>query len=205
MAKVGSWLRVVLFVMMSLSAQAALAQDEPRITSSFGYQSLTYRLDLSPLPPNAVCIAFCSYPRAQGTDSDHGWYADLAIGLNKNIAVVGKGGGTYSSDGGFLTNANPNYASSSIHQVLGGVRFTGRTNEHVKVFAHALGGRAMASITRTNQTDSTSAAVLNAGGGLDLMFNRNAGVRIGADYARFSFEGLPSDTASFSAGIVFAK
>ena len=199
------WQRLGAILVLTISAQAAAADEPPRIVTSFGYQSLTYQLDLAPLPANAVCIAFCSFPRAQGTDSDHGWFADVAVGVSNNVALVGKAGGTYASDGGFLTNANPNYSSSSTHQFLAGVRVTTRPHERVHPFAHVLVGRAMASITGAPGSVSRSAGTLNVGGGLDLMFNAVAGVRIGGDWVHFSFEGLPADIASFSAGFVLAR
>ena len=192
-------------VLVIAVTQSAWAQ-QPSIRLSAGYASLTYvtsTFDVIYICVRGPCIG--GPGKAHATDSDHGWYVDVAGGVGRHFAIVGKTAATYANDGGYFTNANPAFSGSSTYQFLGGGRFQGGFSSKFLAFGHLLGGRARSMVNIGGTSETATGNVLNAGGGLDLMFSNRVGFRAGIDYVRFFIEGISDDTASFTFGIVFAK
>jgi hypothetical protein len=108
-----------------------------------------------------------------------GWYIDLAGNLTRVFAIVGQVGGNYRSRDVFGTELR-----FSLHEFMGGIRASGRTNTTVVPFGQALIGPVRASLSVLGDRVSVTKLALQFGGGVNWRLTRRIGVRVGADYLR---------------------
>ena len=149
-----------------------------------------------------------------------GWYADVLGNVTSLFGVVGEVSGHYDSIdetetfGGAQVRASGNLR---IHTFMGGVRFTVRQNPRLVPFAQALVGLAHASASidvttivngqpvpslSAEESESTSDAAVEFGGGVNIRVTSRLGVRVGASYLRI-LEDDASNAFRAAAGVVF--
>jgi hypothetical protein len=165
-------------VLTLLLASAGLAQETPAWDVSGGY----------------------SFLRDQDIEENlHGWLFSASGHVNDWLEVVGEVGGNYKSISVFGSDVN-----LSVHSFLGGPRVSMHRNPTVSPFGHVLFGGARASGSFLGEADSATDFALQPGGGVDVWFRRNLGVRVGADYRRIFSEGEGVNEFRFHAGIVLS-
>jgi hypothetical protein len=177
---------ITLAVFMAAPLIAA-AQDAPKVEVSGGYQ-LLYLWGEDGEDDNSETF-------------EKGWYADVSARVTRSVALVFQAGGNYKTMRerlaleGVEIDAN---LKLKLHQIAGGVRFYAPTaNGVVTPFVQVLGGGfrlagdSSATIvidgeetTMTDEGDSETEPMLQAGGGIDIRLTRRIGIRVGADYLR---------------------
>lgn len=188
----------VCLVLLGLALPAA-AQTMPKAEVSGGYQLLNL---------------------SSGGDSESfpkGWYVDVAGNLNRHIGVVVEVGGNYKSMtesvtvGGVSATAT---ADIKLHEFMGGVRVSSRTNPTVVPFAQVLAGGMNGSVSvagsssiggttlfSASSAESETNFALQVGGGANIRLTDKVGVRVGADYLRIFVEGEGTNVFRFGVGI----
>jgi hypothetical protein len=137
-----------------------------------------------------------------GSWSPFGWLVGFGGHLNDTISIVGEFGGSYKSisESGVDVTLN-------IYNYMGGVRFRGRGNPKAIPFGQVLIGGAHVGVGADaagyNVGVSTNGFSLQPGGGVDVFFAKNAGVRIQGDYRVIWAEGDNSSEFRIAAGVVF--
>ena len=184
-------------------AVPALAQSTPKVELSGGYQFLNFSVE------------------GENESMPAGWYFDVAGNLTPMIGVVFQVGGNYKSFdesvtiGGITATAT---ADLKVHEFLGGVRLSARSNSAVVPFGQVLVGGINGSIEVSasttipgmppiafNDEESGTNFALQAGGGVNFKMSEAIGLRAGADYLRaFQDEG-GANLFRFHVGIVIGR
>lgn len=138
--------------------------------------------------------------RSEGVNFPAGWYFDVTRHLNDVFSIVGDVGGTYKNEsetaGGITAEAN-----LSVHTFAGGVKARAATSvRNISVFGQALfgAGRGSAEVKVGGTTvvdESSTDALLNFSGGVDITGSGSIGVRAMLGYLRI----LEDEGANFFA------
>ena len=124
-----------------------------------------------------------------------GWYIDLAGNLTRVFAIVGQVGGNYRSRDLF-----GNELRFSLHELMGGIRASGRASTTVVPFGQALIGPVRASLNHLGEGASVTKFALQFGGGVNWRLTQRIGIRVGADYLRIFNEQEGRDIGDLSGG-----
>jgi opacity protein-like surface antigen len=207
-------IRSLLLAVAALGAALPAAAQTPRVEVSGGYQFLNVSADLDSIDTGDVPV------RDVDQSLPTGWYVDLAGNLNRHLGIVFAAGGNYksitesASFGGIAASAS---VDLSVHEFMGGVRYSSRANPTVVPFGQFLVGAingsakvtASASITGSpgfsfSEEASGTDMALQAGGGMQVRLTDRFGVRVGADYMWIlADEGV--NAFRFGAGFVLTR
>ncbi len=208
-------IRSLLLTVAALSAALPAAAQTPRIEVSGGYQYFNVSADLESIDTGDVPI------RNVDQSLPLGWYVDLAGNLNRHFGIVFATGGNYKSItesatfGGLAASAS---VDLRVHEFMGGVRYSSRSNPTVVPFGQFLVGaiNGSAKVTASGSVvgspgfsfsgeASGTDIALQAGGGMQLRLADKFGVRVGADYIRFLTDEGGVNAFRFGAGVVLAR
>jgi hypothetical protein len=208
-------IRSLLLTVTALGAALPAAAQTPRIEVSGGYQYFNVSADLESIDTGDVPI------RNVDQSLPLGWYVDLAGNLNRHFGIVFATGGNYKSInesatfGGLTASAS---ADLRVHEFMGGVRYSSRSNPTVVPFGQFLVGaiNGSAKVTASGSVvgspgfsfsgeASGTDIALQAGGGMQLRLADKFGVRVGADYIRFLTDEGGVNGFRFGAGVVLAR
>ena len=185
---------LVLAILVVGPATSAFAQSVPRLDVSAGWQMLRGEED---------------------AESFQGWYGDVAVNLNRVVALVGSVDGLYdtfeeSAQAGniFVTLR----AETRLHTFLGGARLNLRTIRRVVPFFEVLGGAAHLSATATTTITgfviepetseaSDTHSTLHIGGGVTVSFSEALGVRVAVAHRRFFVDGETGSATRVAVGL----
>ena len=150
-------------LMMAAVAAPAAAQNARRFEVSGGYSWLR---------------------ETQADQTFNGWVASGAVYVNRWLGIVGDFGQHFE---GIDPEPGLEVRFNEL-SYMGGVRFAGASNRAVSAFAQvAAGGVRFHSSIRDSTVDESQSVTkfaLQPGGGVDVFFSRNVGVRAGGDYRR---------------------
>jgi len=175
-------------------ATSAFAQGVPRLDVSGGWQLLRGEDD---------------------SETFQGWYGDLAVNLNRVVALVGGVDGLYDTieesaqAGSIIVNLR---AETRLYTFLGGARLNLRTIPRVVPFFEVLGGAARLSATATTTITgfviepetseaSDTHSVLHVGGGVTVGFSEALGVRVAVAHRRFFVDGETGSATRVAVGL----
>jgi hypothetical protein len=183
-----SRLFVVIGIVGSVSLPAEAA-DAPRGDIAGGY-SLIYDHDIK-------------------TTFPAGWFVSVAANVTSVFAVAGEVSGHYKSESATAGSASAN-ATLRVHTYLAGPRFVAGTGA-ARLFVQILAGGATASAGVNVTSGSTTASVSTSetnfcympAVGLDIGFNRETAMRIGAGERLIRVNGDTSKEFQFVAGLVY--
>ena len=175
-------------------AQPAAAQRMGKGEFSAGYQLLNLSVD------------------GESESLSKGWYVDVVGNLTKMIGVAVEVGGSYktitesATAGGITATATADF---KVHEFMGGIRATSRSNPTVAPFGQVLVGAMNGSFTVSGSapgqsfsfSDSGTNFALQLGGGVNIGVADKVGVRIGADYVRIFEEGGGANAFRFGVGV----
>lgn len=207
--------RSVLLTVAVIGAALPASAQTPRVEVSGGYQFLNVSADLGSIDTGDVPV------RDVDQSLPTGWYVDLAGNLTRHLGVVFEAGGNYksisesASFGGIGASAS---VDLKVHEFMGGVRYSSRTNPTVVPFGQFLVGAVNGSAKVTasgsiagspgfsfsGEASGTDMA-LQAGGGMQLRLSDQFGVRVGADYIRILADEGGVNAFRFAAGVVLAR
>jgi hypothetical protein len=186
---------LVLVILVLGLAPSAFAQSGPRLDVSGGWQLL----------------------HGEGnTESLNGWFGDVAVNLNRVVALVGSVDRFYEtldvSDqlGNLIVNLR---AESRMQAILGGARLNLRTFPRVVPFVEALGGPVFVSSTASTSIDgvvfeatevSETHSLLQIGGGVTLGISEVLGVRVAVAQRRFFASGESGSATRVAAGVALS-
>jgi hypothetical protein len=188
---------LALVVVLLGAALPATAQESPRVEIAGGYLMMN----------------------ATDTDTLHGWYADVAGNVSEVMAIVGQVNAGYEQISETVTVSGIRVVATgdlAVYTYIGGVRFYIRRSPRVVPFWHSLVGasRATATITGTTtvagrtfsvaESESRWDAILQFGGGVNVMFASKLGVQAGADWVYIPGEFDSEHAFRFAAGGVVA-
>ena len=148
------------------------------------------------------------------TESLNGWFGDVAVNLNRVVALVGSVDRLYETLdvseqlGNLIVNLR---AESRMQAVLGGARLNLRTFPRVVPFVEALGGPVFVSSTATTSIDgvvfepettdvSETHSLFQIGGGVTLGLSEVLGVRVVVANRRFFANGESSSAIRVAVG-----
>jgi hypothetical protein len=170
-------------------ARPAEAADGPRADIAFGY-SLIYDHDIK-------------------TTFPAGWFFSSAANVTNVFAIAGEVSGHYKSESATAGSASAN-ATLRVHTYLAGPRFvagTGAARFFVEVLAGGATTSAGVNVVSGGTTSSASASQTDfcymPAVGLDIGFNRETAMRIGAGERLIRVNGGTSKEFQFVAGLVF--
>jgi len=182
----GGGVRAALLVVGFLLAppSMAMAQDTPIVDLSGGYSFLW-------------------------DDDGHalnGWYATVALNMNRWFALAADASGHYRSQqippipelgvtGGPFDH--------DVVAFMGGPRVTLRRTPRLAAFAHLMVGQVTAESEFMGIKSSNGEAAFETGGGVDIWLARRAGIRVGADYRYIFYEDDDGSGFRFHTGVVF--
>jgi hypothetical protein len=207
--------RSVLLTVAVIGAALPASAQTPRVEVSGGYQFLNVSADLGSIDTGDVPV------RDVDQSLPTGWYIDLAGNLNRHLGVVFEAGGNYKSISESATFGGIGASASvdlRVHEFMGGVRYSSRTNPTVIPFGQFLVGAVNGSAKVTasgsiagspgfsfsGEASGTDMA-LQAGGGMQLRLSDAFGVRVGADYIRILADEGGVNAFRFAAGVVLAR
>ena len=127
-----------------------------------------------------------------------GWLLSVSGIVSSSFAIVGEVGGSYKG----LDVLGTNIANISMHSFLGGPRFMARGTPNMTPFGQVLAGVVRGSFSAFGEGDSGTRFALQPGGGVDLWFMKNIGVRIGGDYRHIFGVDQDDNQFRFHAGLV---
>jgi opacity protein-like surface antigen len=179
------------------------AQTISKVELSGGYQFMNFSVD------------------GEGESMPVGWYFDVAGNLTPMLGVVFQMGGNYKSIdesvtvGGISVTAE---ADVRVHEFLGGVRLSLRSDSPIVPFAQVLVGAINGSVEVSasttipgippidfNEEDSATNFALEVGGGANFSLTDAVGLRVGADYLRAFEEDAGANLFRFHVGIVIVR
>ena len=182
---------LVLALLVLNLAPSAFAQSVRRLDVSGGWQMLQFE-----------------------DDSMHGWNSDVALNLNRVVALVGGIDGLYETfeDSGPAGNLIVTLkAETRVRTFLGGARLNLRTIRRIVPYFEVLGGAAHVSDTATitvtglviapeiTEASDTHSA-LQIGGGVTLDLSELLGVRVAVARRRFFMAGESSGATRVAVG-----
>ena len=182
---------LVLALLVLNLAPSAFAQSVRRLDVSGGWQMLQFE-----------------------DDSMHGWNSDVALNLNRVVALVGGIDGLYETfeDSGPAGNLIVTLkAETRVRTFLGGARLNLRTIRRIVPYFEVLGGAAHVSDTATitvtglviapeiTEASDTHSA-LQIGGGVTLDLSELLGVRVAVARRRFFMDGESSGATRVAVG-----
>jgi hypothetical protein len=183
---------IVLSVAFSTAAKPAMAQDNPSVQVSGGYNVL--HLDVDAEDPEDLA------------NLPVGWYADVVGNVTNIFGVVGQASGNYKTVDTFGVDVD-----TKIHTFMGGVR-VGGGSANVKPFGQLLFGAARLSASSNASgllpfdiSDSETDPAIQFGAGVNVMADAPVGVRIGGAYTRVYSDDERSNAFSFNVGLVFGR
>jgi hypothetical protein len=134
-----------------------------------------------------------------------GWLGAVSVSLTKNLAVVGEFGGNYKSDTVTAYGIDVD-VNVSEHAFLGGVKVQGGSPK-ARPFFQALFGMARysggSSAGGFDVSVSTTEFAIQPGGGVDVFFSKNVGLRIQGDYRYVMGDEESSNEFRAAIGVVF--
>ena len=130
----------------------------------------------------------------------HGWVVSAAGSVTRWLGIIGEVGGNYEtfSVGEFDIDV-------SLHSFMSGARFRVPSNPRVTPFGQLLVGAVRLAGSAMGQSAVETRFALQPGGGVDLWFTRNIGVRVGADYRRLFGNVDDPNGIRFHGGIVLGR
>jgi len=159
-----SWLVVcAICVGVTGFARPAAAQDVPKVEVSGGWN---YE-------------AIKSNDDEKWTHFSKGWYADVAVSLNKMWSGVGQVTGDYKT-----VNDTEGVFDLTVYQYLFGARASARGNPKATPYAQALFGAAKVKFSQGSFSLSENMFTYQVGGGVNVKVNDNVGARVSGDYVR---------------------
>ena len=172
-------MKLLVAVIVLLVSVPAYAQDTPAVDVSGGY----------------------SFVRDQDLEENfHGWLAAATENFNPWFGItgeVGRSSRTYQALGTDI--------SLSLYSFMVGPRISARQSSATTPFFQFLIGAVRGSASVLGETESSTELAIQPGGGVDVWFSQNAGVRIGGDYRRILVKDAGSNQFRFHVGVVFAS
>ena len=160
--------------------QSAAAADTPKADVAIGY-SILRELDADVEQTSPL-----------------GWVAAAAGHINDWFAILGEVGGHYKSfDAGGVD------VDVKVHTFLAGARFADRRSVRTTPFGQVLVGTGRATGSALGISRSTTAFVIQPGGGVDIAVRPHVAIRLQGDYRAVRDEGETFSEFRFAAGIVF--
>lgn len=130
----------------------------------------------------------------------HGWVVSAAGNVRPWLGLVGEAGGNYEtfSFGEFDLDV-------SLHSFMSGARVQFPSNPRIMPFGQLLAGAVRLAGTAMGRSTVETRFALQPGGGVDVWFTRNVGVRAGADYRRMFGNVDDPNGIRFHAGILVGR
>jgi opacity protein-like surface antigen len=190
--------------LLCVCAQAAMAQETPRVEIFGGYSYLRVTTD-DDLSPDGTT------PGSLDSISGNGFIVSMAYNIKKRIGIVGEFS-RHTKDTNLQNlirqTGVPNVrVETRVNTFLFGPRFTLRRDD-IEPFAHVLVGGSNGSFDASGAgiltSDSGTAFTFAAGGGVDIKFSERLVVRlVQADYLRTLTGGADLNSGRISTGLVY--
>jgi len=169
---------VLLLVALFLSSRVAHAQDAPRYEVAGGYAFM--------------------HDQDSSYNFRRGWVVSFAAAATDWLGLVGEAGGSFKTLS--IPGDPPKF---KVYTFMGGPRFTPCRDRRIAPFAQVLFGRARASTTVLDVSDTVTDFAYQPGGGVDLSLSRNVAIRVEGDYRIIRVDGSNSKESRFVAAAVF--
>jgi hypothetical protein len=129
----------------------------------------------------------------------HGWLAAVTGNFNPWFGITGEVGGNSKK-----YQVLGSDATLSLYSFMVGPRITARGSSAATPFFQFLVGAVRGSGSFLGSSESSTELALQPGGGVDVWFTSNAGLRVGGDYRRVLATDAGFNEFRFHVGLVFA-